>query len=324
MSAATLWLAAVLFGGGALAATNGANDVSKGVATLVASDLATVPHALRWGTLWTLLGGAVGASIGGAMLATFGSGLFAAGTAPTKAIAFSILAGAALWVALATWTRWPVSTTHAVVGSAAGVVTAAVGVDGFAWGVVSHKVLVPLLISPLLAMVVAAVVVRWVPAWSARSHARANWASSAAVCGARAMNDVPKIGALVLGATDLVAGGVSHGWVLAGVVAAMSGGALVGGHPVTVRLAREVVKLDDRDGFTANTVAATLVGVATWGGVPLSTTHVASGGMLGAGARHGRPVWATVRGIGLAWLVTVPGAAMLGVLAFRVTRALAP
>jgi len=94
-----------------IAYSNGANDVSKGIATLVGSGITDYKRAILWGTVWTGIGGLAGALLAGAMIETFGSGLLAEGTVPTLAAALATIAGAGLWVALATRSGLPVSTT---------------------------------------------------------------------------------------------------------------------------------------------------------------------------------------------------------------------
>lgn len=88
------------------------------------------------------------------------------------------------------------------------------------------------------------------------------------------------------------------------------------GTRVTRTLAFDVVRLDHRAGLTANSAAAVLVAAGTLGGLPLSTTHVASGGILGAGSQSGTVSRMMLREIGLAWIVTLPAAALLGAGAF--------
>ena len=122
-----------------IAYVNGANDVSKGIATLVGSGLASFKRAILWGTVWTGIGAVAGALLSGAMINTFGKALLTDGTVPTLPAAVATIIGAATWVAIATRTGLPVSTTHAIVGSIAGVATIAYGFDGFNWYVLGDR-----------------------------------------------------------------------------------------------------------------------------------------------------------------------------------------
>jgi PiT family inorganic phosphate transporter len=140
-----------------LAFANGSNDVSKGIATLAGSGVTTYRRAILWGTMWTVLGGILAAFISSAMVKTF-SGILAnvEGTvqhSPTLAIA--VMTGAMGWVLFASKTGLPVSTTHAIVGGLCGVGLATAGSNGLQWGTLLHKVVIPLGLSPVIAMGVA-------------------------------------------------------------------------------------------------------------------------------------------------------------------------
>src|SRR5260221_12242784 len=113
--------ALLLLAGAAIACVNGANDVAKGVATLVGSGLASERRAIAWGAAWTCAGGLLGALFAGAMVTAFGKGLLAPHVAPSFDAALAVVVGATIWVLVATRTGLPVSTTHAVLGAMTGV-----------------------------------------------------------------------------------------------------------------------------------------------------------------------------------------------------------
>ncbi len=361
----------------ALAFANGANDVSKGIAPLVGSGVAGYRPAIAWGTAWTAAGAVLGAAFAGAMLATFGKGLLAPGVTPSLGAAFAALFGAAAWVALATRTGLPVSTTHAIVGAIIGATVASRGMDAIRWSSLGGKVVVPLLLSPVVAFVLTAVLARLLrgnrspravgvdclcveaspglalaarpgqaaalasgvhlqfttgPVAECAAHrpdaARATlgqlqWVSSAATSLARGMNDAPKMVALGLAAAALgVAGAVSPPVLYAAVTAGMVVGGLLAGRRVTTLLAEKVTVLDTSSGLAANGVTALLVAAGALYGLPMSTTHVASGGIAGVGAVSGSVNWATVRQMALAWVVTLPASAALAGLGELAARAL--
>ena len=99
----------------------------------------------------------------------------------------------------------------------------------------------------------------------------------------------------------------------------MGVGGLVGGRRVTRTLAERVTDIDPLEGLAASAVAAGLVLAASIVALPVSTTHVASGAIVGVGLRSGaRAVqWGTVRAMVLAWLVTLPVSALCAALASR-------
>ncbi len=368
---------ALLAVAGFLAFVNGANDVSKGVATLVGSGVTDYRKAIAWGTVFTAAGGLLAVFFAGAMLSTFGNGFFAAGVKPTFAAALATLAGATAWVAIATRTGLPVSTTHALVGALTGVASVAYGLAAVRWSTLGGKVFLPLLASPL-----ASFFLTWVTLWFTSSRSAAtgsvtdcacaelepavvtqgpsrapvaalvsgaslrvytgnaaecavakpavrvtldhlHWLSSGATSLARGMNDAPKIVALAAAAAALApSAGVSAPTLYASVVAGMVLGSIAAGRRVTHVLAEKVTTMDQREGFAANLASAALVTLGAVQGLPMSTTHVSSGGIVGAGAQRRSLQHRTLRDIALAWMVTLPGAALLGTVAYAMARAL--
>ena len=354
-----------------VAYANGANDISKGIATLVGSGLASYRGAILWGTAWTALGAVAASVFAGAMLATFGAGLLADGITPSFPAAAAALAGAGAWVVIATRASLPVSTTHALVGAMIGAGVSAYGLDGIAWSALATKIALPLLVSPVAAVLLTRGLSRiWTggfgPAratadcvcvsadtapnvqWGSSSTAalsrvsrlefslavgdaagcqttqptawrvtgdHLHWLSSGAVSFARGLNDAPKIvglawAAMALASTSLVRDQrTSFLLVTGGIVA----GSLIAGRCVTRALAEDVTPMGHRDGLVANLVTASLVTAGAVYGLPMSTTQVSAGGIMGIGAERGSLNWRTVRGIALAWILTVPAAAAYAV-----------
>jgi inorganic phosphate transporter, PiT family len=139
-----------------------------------------------------------------------------------------------------------------------------------------------------------------------------HWLSSAATSFTRGLNDTPKIIALgVLASAGL---GLS-GFPFYGAIAlAMGAGSMVGGFRVTETLARRVTRMSPTEGFSANLVTTLLVGAASLAALPVSTTHVSSSAIIGIGLHRGARTidWRTVREMLLAWMVTLPVAALVG------------
>lgn len=342
----------------ALAAANGANDVSKGVATLAGSRAAQARRVVLWGTLCTVAGGLAAVAWGGALAGTFGSGFVASGVRVDFALLAAALLGANLWLLLATRVGLPVSTTHALLGGLVGAVLASAGPDGLRAAAVANKALLPLLLSPAIAIVLCGGVlfaVRYaatrVPPWREGCCARADWLRDPFVCAAdgtpapprwrqrlwtalhwlsagttsfaRGLNDTPKIAAFLLLAVALVPGGApaaldGRGSVIL-VAAAMGAGSLWGGYRVLKTLARGVTPMNEATGLLANTGTSLLVLLATPFGLPVSTTHVSTGALMGIRwANRARPAEAdALRGILLAWVATLPAAALLAALCAR-------
>jgi inorganic phosphate transporter, PiT family len=143
-----------------------------------------------------------------------------------------------------------------------------------------------------------------------------HWLSSALTSFARGLNDIPKI--VALGVAAAAAFGASGLPFYAAVAAGMGAGSLIGGLRVTETLAKKVTRMEPAEGFAANAVTTVLVGLASMAALPVSTTQVSSGAIIGIGLRRGGQSlqWKTVRSMLLAWLVTLPVAAAVGAAAF--------
>jgi PiT family inorganic phosphate transporter len=349
----------------AVAFSNGANDVSKGVATLVGGGLASERRALLWGTIWTVLGAATAASVSRELLEVFtGKGLLS--TLPTTlAWPTAVALGAAAWLAIATRAGLPVSTTHALVGAIVGAGLVAGGVEGIRWPLLFRNVALPLLLSPVLSLVLMLgslppigalcrrlagycvclerVVLDPAPAgpavaWPApralhvvlrepcppRVLTRMNlldplhWLTAGLTCFVRGLNDAPKVVALGLGAG--AAAGLGAGPLAALVATAMGAGSALAGRRVTGTLARRITPMSGPEALTANAATAVLVGLAAASGMPVSTTHVSTGCVLGLGLHRRSVRWRLAGEILLAWVVTLPASGLLAALGFAALR----
>jgi len=147
-----------------------------------------------------------------------------------------------------------------------------------------------------------------------------HWLSSGLASFARGTNDAPKIVAMLLlgSATTPWADTSSQLAAFGGVALAMGLGSYLGGIRVTEVLAEKVTKMNHAEGLSANLTTSSLVLVSGALGLPVSTTHISSSAIIGIGLLKGVDAvrWATVRDMGLAWVATLPGSALLACLAF--------
>ena len=132
--------------------------------------------------------------------------------------------------------------------------------------------------------------------------------SAGAVSFARGVNDTPKIVALLLATQAL---GLSLATGMLAVGATMAIGGLLNARPVAVTMSERITTMNHGQGFTANLVTAALVSLASWLGLPVSTTHVSCGSLFGLGAVNHTARWGMIRTITLSWLATLPLAACL-------------
>lgn len=140
-----------------LAFANGANDTFKGVATLHGTGTLSYRNALAWAALTTFAGSAAGLSLSGALVRRFtGAGIVDAATAANPAFLVAAAAGAGATVLLATRFGLPVSTTHALTGGLVGAGAVLAGPGGLAYAALGSTFLLPLLATPVLALLLAA------------------------------------------------------------------------------------------------------------------------------------------------------------------------
>jgi PiT family inorganic phosphate transporter len=179
-----LWVAVLM-----LAWANGENDVCKGVATLLGSGAASARNGLLWGAFWTVLGGVAAVFWGAALVSTFSKGFLTSGFPVSTVFVSSALGGAVAWVLLATRLGWPVSTTHALLGGIVGAALTVAGPEGLRGAAVANKALLPLLLSPLIAIMlcccllwIGRLVARRVPAWRPGCCEHEAWLRNPFVC----------------------------------------------------------------------------------------------------------------------------------------------
>ncbi|MCZ7624593.1 MAG: inorganic phosphate transporter [Candidatus Methylomirabilis sp.] len=133
-----------------------------------------------------------------------------------------------------------------------------------------------------------------------------HYLSAGAVSFARGLNDTPKIVAL-----SVAAGGVNLGWGVYLVALFMALGGLLHAQGVAKTVSTRITAMDADQGVIANLVTSFLVIFASRWGLPVSTTHVSCGALFGIGASNGKAQWGVVRNIVLAWVITLPVAALV-------------
>jgi len=339
----------------ALAWVNGANDIAKGIATLVGNGTANAGKAILWGTLCTVLGGLAAVIWGSALVKNFSGGYLAPEFQVNLSFIASTLIGAASWVIFATRFALPVSTTHALLGGLIGTALVSAGPDGLHAATVTNKALLPLLVSPLIAIILCTILLMiirlvakrvpgWVPGCCDHNEWRKNpftcapannqqrpsattervwtamhWISSGSTSFARGLNDVPKIAAFLILAMSLVPGFVNtlnvlgNIWPIVLVTFVMGMGCLWGGFRVLNLLAHRITPLDASSGLVANAGTSLLVLVASPLGLPVSTTHVSTGALMGVRwTNKSKPHHAdALKMVLFGWVITLPVAAVV-------------
>ena len=305
---------------------NGFHDTANAIATSVATRALAPRTAILMAAAFNFIGGFAGTAVA----KTIGSGLIDEHTT-TQTIIASALIGAIAWN-LITWQQGvPSSSSIALVGGLLGATLIAAGAGALNINGVVNKILIPMVTSPLAGFAIAfglMISMYWIFRSSkrkpmARRFRRLQVFSAAFMAFAHGSNDAQKtMGVITLA---LFSAGVIKDftvpiWVIAVSATALSLGTAVGGWRIMKTMGQRVAKLEPVHGFAAETTAASILLVTAHFGIPVSTTQVISGAIMGVGASQGaRAVrWGVARRILVAWVVTLPAAGTLAALAWVV------
>lgn len=300
-----------------VAFTNGANANFKGVASLYGSGTTTLRTALYWGTATTFAGSLAAMFLAEGMLKKFsGRGIVPDSLVQSPEFLTAVALGAALTSFLATRLGFPVSTTHALVGALSGAGLAGSGTEVH-FAALGKSFLYPLFFSPIVAAILGALAylilraLQLAPDHRTRTLDVLHYLSAGAASFARGLNDTPKMVALLLVVPNL---DIRWGGLIIAIVIALGG--LLDADKVAETLGKKVTAMNPGQGFAASLVTAGLVTTASFHSLPVSTTHVSVGSLLGMGVITGQAKWRTVGEILLAWVSTVPCGALLAAIAY--------
>jgi PiT family inorganic phosphate transporter len=309
---------------------NGFHDTANAIATSVATRALAPRYAILMATAFNF----IGAFAGTAVANTIASGLVDDAVV-TQVVIAAALIGAIAWN-LITWQRGlPSSSSHALIGGLLGATIIAAGTGALNVNGIVNKVLIPMFTSPLLGFFIAFVFIvalYWIFRRSqrkpmARRFRRLQIGSAAFMAFAHGSNDAQKTMGIITLAL-LTAGVIPTFevpvWVIIVSATALSLGTAVGGWRIMRTMGQRVAKLEPVHGFAAETTAASiLLGTAHFG-MPVSTTQVISGAIMGVGSSQGvRHVrWGIARRILIAWVLTLPAAGILAALAWLALTAI--
>jgi PiT family inorganic phosphate transporter len=309
--------------------TNGFHDTANVVATSISTGAARPQVAIGIASLLNFIGAFISISVA----ATVANDVVNAEVI-TPTIVFAGLIGAIAWN-LITWSfGLPSSSSHALIGGVVGSAVAAAGFDAVLADGLVGKVLIPAVIAPILAFLVAGlsigivyrVVGRQSPGIVSRGFKYGQIVSGGLLALAHGTNDAQKtMGVITLA---LIANGSLGAnanpplWVIASSAAAIALGTYSGGWRIIKTTGTRIIKMDAAQGFSSQGAGAAVILASTHFGFPLSTTHVINGGVMGAGAakRFSAVRWGVAGNIVFAWVLTLPAAALIGALAYGVSR----
>jgi PiT family inorganic phosphate transporter len=308
--------------------SNGWHDAANSIATVVSTRVLTPFRAVVWAAFWNFIAAFV---FGTAVAKTIGKGLVHIELVDQKVLLAGLL-GAIGWNMITLILGLPTSSSHALMGGYGG---AAVAKAGFVALIPSGwtKPVAFIFLSPIIGMLIGMIVTvatSWIvrkqrPLKVDRWFRRLQLLSAAGYSLGHGTNDAQKGMGIIT--TALVAGGLMKTydvpyWVIICCHLAMGGGTMAGGWRIIRTMGQRITKLTPFGGFAAETAGAlTLVATAHFG-IPVSTTHTITGAIVGVGASRRLTAvrWGVTRRIVLAWVLTSPGAALLGAVLFHAVR----
>ncbi|MEU6475899.1 inorganic phosphate transporter [Streptomyces sp. NPDC047017] len=328
MESFSLILAIVVVTALAFDFTNGFHDTANAMATTISTGALKPKVAVAMSAALNLVGAFLSVEVAN----TISKGLVdESGIRPE--VIFAALVGAILWNLLTWLVGLPSSSSHALMGGLIGATVASAGTGAVHGDALVTKIMIPAVAAPVVAGVAALVATRLSYGIGAKADGKAaekghrvgQIASAGLVSLAHGTNDAQKTMGIITLA--LVAGGaLAPGsnpptWVILSAGLAIALGTYIGGWRIIRTMGSGLTDLQPQQGFAAQTSAAAAILASSHLGFSLSTTHVVSGSVMGAGlGRKGGVVrWSTAGRMAVAWVLTLPAAALVGAGAEAVT-----
>ncbi|HEY7052366.1 MAG TPA: inorganic phosphate transporter [Mycobacterium sp.] len=328
--------------------TNGFHDTANAMATSIATRALRPKVAVLLAGVLNLVGAFLSVEVAVTVttqvlkIQDSSSGQLLPSISPTTGlmIIFAGLIGGILWN-LFTWLFGiPSSSSHALFGGLIGAGLAAIGMSGINWTGITAKVLIPAVAAPVIACVVAAagtwLVYRLTrKVLQKRREEGFRWgqiATASLVALSHGTNDAQKtmgVIALALITTGHLSGDIKHNglpfWIVFSCALAIGLGTYIGGWRIIRTLGKGLVEIESPQGLSAEASSAAIILTSSAAGMALSTTHVATGSILGSGV--GKPGalvrWAVAGRMVVAWLITLPAAGLVGALTFWIAHGIA-
>ncbi len=326
-----LVLALVIVTGLSFDFTNGFHDTANAMATSIATRALSPRVAVGLSAALNLVGAFLSLSVA----ATIASGLVDTGLV-TLTVVFAGLVGAIIWNLLTWLLGIPSSSSHALIGGVIGAMLAAAGSHAVKWQGLAAKVIIPAVLAPFIAALVATTgtyliyrIARSMRAGRRNQGFRIGQIGSASLVSlAHGTNDAQKtMGIITLGLIangTLAAGGTTPSWVVVICAITIAAGTYAGGWRVIRTLGNGLVLIEPPQGMAAESSSAAIILLSTHFGYSLSTTQVATGSILGCGlGKKGAEVrWNVAGRMGIAWLVTLPAAGLMGAVSYYIAHAI--
>jgi len=310
---------------------NGLHDAANSIATIVSTRVLKPRHAVFWAAFFNFIAFLF---FGLHVAQTIGTGIVAADVVDAQVV-FGALMGAIIWNVVTWLLGIPSSSSHALVGGLIGAGWAKVGFSGIVWSGVS-KTAAAIVLSPLtgfilalfLVLIVSWMFVRSTPYAVDSTFRNLQFVSASLYSLGHGGNDAQKTMGII--AVLLYAEGYLGSdfhvpfWVVLTCQAAMGLGTLAGGWRIVKTMGSKITRLSPVQGFCAETGGAITLFMATYLGVPVSTTHTITGSIIGVGAarRVSSVRWNVTYNIVLAWIITIPATGAIAALFYWIAALL--
>ena len=314
-------LAALIFVALAFDFLNGLHDAANSIATVVSTRVLRPQYAVIWAAFFNFIAFLF---FGLHVAQTVGTGIVAAEVVDA-AVIFGALMGAICWNLLTWWLGIPSSSSHALIGGLAGAGMMKAGLTAIVWsglGVTAAAIVLSPLLGFLLALVLVLIVswafVRSTPSAVDNTFRTLQLVSAALYSLGHGGNDAQKtmgvIAVLLYSQGFLGAAFYVPFWVILTCQAAMGLGTLFGGWRIVHTLGSKITRLHPVQGFCAEAGGAITLFLATYLGIPVSTTHTITGAIIGVGAARKVAAvrWNVASNVVFAWIVTLPATALFG------------
>ncbi|MEN3375080.1 MAG: inorganic phosphate transporter, PiT family [Hyphomicrobiales bacterium] len=301
---------------------NGLHDAANSIATIVSTRVLRPQYAVLWAAFFNFIAFLF---FGLHVATTIGTGIVDASVADPRVV-FGALMGAIVWN-LVTWgVGIPSSSSHALIGGLVGAGAAKAGLGAIVWSGLGKTaaaiVLSPLLgfaLALLLTLIVSWIFVRTTPYAVDNIFRHLQFVSASLYSLGHGGNDAQKtmgIIAVLLYSQGHIGDFHVPFWVVIACQAAMGLGTLFGGWRIVHTMGSRITRLTPVQGFSAETGGAITLFLATWFGIPVSTTHTITGAIIGVGAarRVSAVRWNVTTNIVVAWVITMPAAALVAAL----------
>ncbi|KYZ76615.1 inorganic phosphate transporter [Anaerosporomusa subterranea] len=297
---------------------NGFHDTANAIATAVTTRALQPKVAVIMAAVLNFLGALLSTGVA----KTIGGDIVMSPTMVNQQVISAALLGAIIWNLVTWWRGIPSSSSHALIGGVMGAVAVSKGFSGLNWTGI-ERIVLSLVLSPMIAMVSGFVVMllllwlfgRFSPYWLNKGFQRIQLLSVGLMSFSHGSNDAQKAMGIITLAL-LSAGQIETfdvpTWVKLACAAAMGLGTSFGGWKIIKTVGSKITKLEPIHGFAAELNGAVVVFIATFLHLPVSTTHVVAGSIMGVGSvkRMSAVRWGVARSMVFAWFITIPFSAV--------------